>query len=180
MVQVLASVLELAGHITQRVTYCRKAAPGTELNALLMALGLRSATFMVAVSVDPSGDSARLVPPRSRLATLLPPITGYSASPALSPVELVGALVASPCRGDTGVPNRPRPPSWRSTVTTGAPAWSASPLVGVKPCCSRPLVVSSYSTSAAPVWSMVTLKKSARLRSPWEVMQPVPCRQMLL
>ena len=79
----------------------------------------------------------------------------------------------------TCVPKRPGPEDCLRIVTSGAPAWSTSCwLSGVKPGCTRPLDVSSYTISAAPLESMVTSKKSARLRLPWIVMQPVPVRQI--
>ena len=47
-----------------------------------------------------------------------------------------------------------RPADWVPTVTTGAPLWSTSPLVGVKPGWIKPLDVSSYTTRARPALSI--------------------------
>src|SRR6267378_3026197 len=102
-----------------------------------------------------------------------PPITGYRASPAASLRPLTGEL-DGPL---TLVPNRPRPDDWRAIVITPAPQWSATWALHGLGCCTSLFDVSSYTISAAPLESMVTTKKSARLRLPWLAMHAEPCRQ---
>src|SRR5437899_10926440 len=97
-----------------RVTYCRY--------VLAMARAVpvgfaRSTTRVVTLRVLPSGESSRLEPRMSIPDALLPPITGYSASPGRSANPLTGAF-DGPL---TAVPSRPSPEDWRAIVMTPAP-----------------------------------------------------------
>src|SRR6267143_4336025 len=122
--------------ICQRVTYWRYAAPGTR--AAVSAGLVRSATFAVTVSVRL--DRLNWLERMSMPGTLVPPITGYSASPlgSLSPLdgEFDGPEMLEP--------NSPGPFVCCAIVITPAPAWSTScAFAGVKPGCARPFEVSS-------------------------------------
>src|SRR5437868_2865893 len=123
--------------ICHRVTYWRNCAPVTAAAAAAAPRALRSATFIVTVSV-PLADRLSLLPVRSRPATPVPPMTGYSASPPGSFIPETGALPGSPASPLTGLPDRPGPPFWRAMVITGAPGWSASELVPYQTGSDRP------------------------------------------
>src|SRR5437764_8647165 len=106
--------------ICHRVTYWRNCAPVTAAAAAATPPALRSATFIVTVSV-PLADRLSLSPVRSRPGTLVPPMTGYNASPPGSLIPETGALVGPLASPLTGLPERPGPPFWRAIVTNGAP-----------------------------------------------------------
>src|SRR6202171_6745400 len=154
--------------ICQRVTYWRLVVPG--IAAAVSAGFERSTTCMVTVRVWPSPDSCRWARRMSMPRWLAPPMTGYRAAPAGALMALTGELLAP----DTGFPNKPIPEDCRATVTRGAPEWSTSwGRVGGIGDWISPLEVSSYTNSAAPDLSIVTAKKSARLRFPCWAMQAV-------
>src|SRR5919198_6427204 len=124
--------------------------------AAVMAGWARSTTFIVTLRKPP--DRFIWLPRMSSPGTLVPPITGYFASPEGSPRPNTGAFDGP----DTEVPNSPSPDDCLAIVITPAPAWSTNWPGAVNPGWARPLDVSSYTTSAAPVLSIVTTKKSAR------------------
>src|SRR5437667_2661939 len=100
--------------ICQRVTYCTKAAPGTR--AMVAAGMVRSATLAVIVSV--LLDRLSWLDRMSMPGTVVPPITGYSASP-LTSLRLVTGEFDGP---EMLVPNRPGPADCCAMVITPAPA----------------------------------------------------------
>src|SRR5437879_3134788 len=158
--------------ICQRVTYCRLVAP--VITAVVEAGLDRSTTCMRTLSVWPSGERRRLLDRISMPRWLLPPITGNRASPAGSLSPLTGVFDGP----ETAVPNKPIPEDWRATVITPAPQWSTNCALQRLGGCTKPFDVSSYTISAAPVLSMLTSKKSARLRFPVDRMQADPDKQM--
>src|SRR2546423_15717246 len=108
------------------------------MRAVVSAGLVRLATFAVTVRVWL--DKLNWLDRMSMPGTLMPPITGYRASP-------LGSL--SPLDGEFDgpemlVPNRPGPAVCCAMVITPAPAWSTSwVFAGVKPGCARPFDVSS-------------------------------------
>src|SRR5260370_9515116 len=103
--------------ICQRGTYWTKLVP--VIRAAVAAGLVRSTILVVIVRVLP--DRLMELLRMSMPGTLVPPITGYSASPKLSVIPLVGALDVP----ETLVPNSPGPEDCLATVMPPAPERSS-------------------------------------------------------